>query len=138
MLKIIVPRLLMLAALAALVYFGPRPNAGERQMKRTEAALKTATSWRMHMWSADPNVDQEFTEEVMCPDSKHQLQEIKFHSDGTEMDTESVLLPNYRYEKNPGQQWKRYTASRPVYQPCYREPPLRSEERRVGKECRSR
>src|ERR1051326_3622528 len=124
MLKIIVPRLLMLAALAALVYFGTRPNAGERQMKRTEAALKTATSWRMHMWSADPNMDQEFTEEVMCPDSKHQLQEIKFHSDGTEMDTESVLLPNYRYEKNPGQQWKRYTATRAPYVPCYGEPPL--------------
>jgi hypothetical protein len=124
MLKIIGPRLLMLLALAALVYFGIRPNAGERQMQRTEAALKKATSWRMHMWATDPSVDQEFTEEVMCPDSKHQLQEIKFHSNGTEMDTESFLVPGYKYEKNPGQQWKRYTATRAVYVPCYGEPPL--------------
>ena len=124
MLKVILPRLLMLGALAALVYFGIQPNRGERQMQRTEATLKKATSWRMHLWETRPDLDQEFTEEVMCPDSMHYSQQIKVHANNSEMDNEQFLLPGYRYEKDPGQQWKRYTATRPVYQPCYGEPPL--------------
>lgn len=124
MFKIIVPRLLMLLVLGALVYFGIRPNAGERQMQRSEAALKQAKSWRMHFWSTGPDLDQEFTEEVMCPDSRHQWQEIKFHSNGNAMDTESFLVPGYKYQKDPGQQWKRFAATRAVYVPCYGEPPL--------------
>lgn len=126
MFKIILPRLLMIGLLVGLVYFSIRPGAGERQLQRTDAALKQARSWRMHMWQSGGPQSVEYTEEISC-DSMHFDQHITVPSQNVDMDTEKIITGNYSYEKYPGNPWKRSTSAKAPWLKCYGDPPLVKE-----------
>jgi hypothetical protein len=98
-------RLVIFGLLAGLIYWA-MPDSGSSEMKRMNAAMQNARSWRVQIVVAEPTKNIESMTEVYCPSRVHAVNKAVIDEGGrhTEESSENIWIEGTNYAKK-GLRW---------------------------------
>lgn len=98
-------RLVIFGLLAGLIYWA-MPDSGSSEMKRMNAAMQNARSWRVQTVVAEPTKNIESMTEVYCPSRVHTVNKAVIDEGGrhTEESSENIWIEGTNYAKK-GLRW---------------------------------
>jgi hypothetical protein len=98
-------RIVVFGLLALLIYWA-MPGSGASEMKKMNAAMQNATSWRVQTVVAEPTKNVESLTEVYCPSRVHSVSKSVIDEGGRHIEdsSESIWIEGTSYAKK-GLRW---------------------------------